>query len=227
MQKNFVRALALTVAIGASAVAGNAAASTVLNWDGTVGQSYTLDFNGFNDTVGDIAGLTAQITYTFTGMSGNAWNFDYAISNTSSDPTTASRISSFGFDVSPAISGGSSTGTYAFTNVNSNIPNGIGVVDICFKAVSQGNCTGNGGGLTYGQNGSGTLTLNFASLQTAIDFSNLYVRYQSVNAPGVTGGSAVGVPVTAVPEPGTWALMIAGFGLVGAALRSRKSLALA
>lgn len=93
--------------------------------------------------------------------------------------------------------------------------------------MNGGQCTGNGGGLTYGEDGAGTLTLNFTLAQSAIDFSNLYVRYQSIAAPGLTSDSAVGVPVTAVPEPGTWALMIAGFGLMGAALRSRKSLALA
>lgn len=32
-------------------------------------------------------------------------------------------------------------------------------------------------------------------------------------------------PVTAIPEPGTWALMILGFGAAGAVLRRRRSLA--
>ncbi len=35
------------------------------------------------------------------------------------------------------------------------------------------------------------------------------------------------VSVAAVPEPGTWALMIGGFGLAGAALRRRRSVAVA
>ncbi|WP_426165719.1 PEPxxWA-CTERM sorting domain-containing protein [Sandarakinorhabdus sp. DWP1-3-1] len=34
---------------------------------------------------------------------------------------------------------------------------------------------------------------------------------------------AAGSPVTGVPEPASWALMIAGFGLVGAALRRRNA----
>jgi hypothetical protein len=46
--------------------------------------------------------------------------------------------------------------------------------------------------------------------------------------PGGTGGSRwstwiAGIDVAAVPEPATWAMMIAGFGMVGFAMRrSRK-----
>lgn len=35
------------------------------------------------------------------------------------------------------------------------------------------------------------------------------------------------VAVSAVPEPGVWTLMIAGFGMLGAALRRRRSVAMA
>jgi hypothetical protein len=38
---------------------------------------------------------------------------------------------------------------------------------------------------------------------------------------------SIDVTVTAVPEPATWAMMIAGFGLTGAALRRRRALAVA
>jgi hypothetical protein len=31
------------------------------------------------------------------------------------------------------------------------------------------------------------------------------------------------IAVAAIPEPGTWALMISGFGLMGAALRRRRA----
>lgn len=37
------------------------------------------------------------------------------------------------------------------------------------------------------------------------------------------GPALDGVSVAAVPEPATWAMMIFGFGLVGAAMRRRRS----
>lgn len=60
-----------------------------------------------------------------------------------------------------------------------------------------------------------------------------FVRLTDVFNEGATSGGSVGADIDAVgaistravgvvPEPGTWALMIAGFGLAGAALRRRK-----
>ncbi|MBU3079370.1 choice-of-anchor A family protein [Sphingomonas sp. XMGL2] len=47
----------------------------------------------------------------------------------------------------------------------------------------------------------------------------------SVQGNAFTGVPApVAPPISAVPEPATWATMIAGFGLVGFALRSRRRL---
>lgn len=40
----------------------------------------------------------------------------------------------------------------------------------------------------------------------------------------ITGGVSFVLPGTAVPEPESWALMIAGFGLLGASLRQRRRL---
>jgi hypothetical protein len=46
-----------------------------------------------------------------------------------------------------------------------------------------------------------------------------------VAAGGASGGNVLlkSLTVTPVPEPGTWALMIAGFGGIGAALRRRRT----
>jgi hypothetical protein len=66
-----------------------------------------------------------------------------------------------------------------------------------------------------------------AQQQQAIDDA---AGYWSPNGGTFTGtytlGSATGsgtFTITAVPEPATWALMIGGFGLIGAAARRRRA----
>ncbi len=206
---------------------GVANAATTLSWNtGNVGTSYTQDFNGFvgAGTPTVISGLNSQITYKLSSVSrgGKVWTFTYDITNTS---TINSRISSFGFDVSGQNPDDvDSTGTYRYANApGGNIPNGIGKTDVCFKAVSQGTCGGGGnGGLTKGLSGSGTFSLEFDDRRSTLDFTDLYVRYQSVSGPY---DSASGVPsaISAVPEPATWAMMITGFGLAGVAVRRRRT----
>ena len=225
----------ISAAIAAAAITafsfGTATAATTLSWNsGDTGVGYTQDFNGF---VGSpeaptvISGLTSKITYTLSsvGDSGKIWTFAYDIANTSTAPTTTSRISSFGFDVGTKVKSASSTGAYAYASApGSNIPNGIGKIDVCFTELETGNCTGGGsGGLTLGQSGSGTFTLKFGSGQSDLDLTSFYVRYQSV-MPNDISGSASGVPIpgSAIPEPATWAMLIAGFGLAGSAIRRRR-----
>ncbi|MGL6044683.1 MAG: PEPxxWA-CTERM sorting domain-containing protein [Sandaracinobacteroides sp.] len=56
---------------------------------------------------------------------------------------------------------------------------------------------------------------NFSFRATTVDSVRLLVRRTPVSP-----------PVSVVPEPASWALLIAGFGLVGGSLRSRRSKAL-
>lgn len=58
----------------------------------------------------------------------------------------------------------------------------------------------------------GFVTINLSNTYFAPD-SSLQVRFDRGTTP----------PTDAVPEPGTWAMMILGFGLVGAAIRRRKT----
>lgn len=56
-------------------------------------------------------------------------------------------------------------------------------------------------------------------------------RQPFINPPLPGGGGTIGPipqpPTTAVPEPGSWLLMIGGFGMVGAQLRRRQKVPLA
>lgn len=213
--------LALTaVVIGAGASAPASAATTYL-FD-SVGDSYVINFNGFAGGP-TIPGLTAQITYTLTGFSGNSATFSYDLDNTSSSPVTNSRVSTFGFNTDPNFTSVSNiTGAIFPNSDNGNVPN-IGQVEFCLT--SSSNCAGGGsGGLDESAgHATGSFKLNFGSQPSAVTLSSVYVRYQSLTGAGQVN-SAVGIPIEggAVPEPATWGLMILGFGGAGAALRSKR-----
>ena len=204
-----------------------------------VGKAVTLDYNGYSGSGGaTIGGLTGSTTFTLTGVSGNDYSFDYSVQNTTSAPVSDSRISSFAFNPDPTISGAASTGAYSYTTLNSNYPNGIGTVDVCFKDATTGSCAGGGsGGLTAGQSGTGSFTLSFASPVSALTLSDFFVRYQSiVGVSGITSASGAGTISsggsssststststggTSVPEPGMLGLF--GAGIIGLALARRR-----
>ena len=55
-----------------------------------------------------------------------------------------------------------------------------------------------------------------------LDAAKAGKSYLNIHSTVFTGGEIRGFLVAGVPEPGTWALMLAGFGLAGTALRSRR-----
>lgn len=219
----------LSLAAAASLALGAAPtlADTIPLTSANVGQSYTLNYNGFTEA-GTISGLTASTTFTLTGINGNDYTFGYSLTNTTSDPVN-SRVSSFGFNTNPDITGASSTGAFAYTTLNSSYPNQIGAIDVCFKDASTGACAGGGsGGLTDGQTGTGTFTLSFAQPVSALTLSDFYVRYQSISGAGnISSASGAGTQTSTgssggeVPEPGVVGLLGAAM-IATAVLRRRR-----
>ena len=53
-------------------------------------------------------------------------------------------------------------------------------------------------------------------------FKGLGTYNSLISAPGVRGTLTVSNVTGAVPEPATWAMMIVGFGMAGAAMRRHK-----
>ena len=179
----------------------------------SIGTSATINFDGFVDGGASLAGLSSQLTLTVKSIINGVYTFDYALSNTgSTSDSISSRVSSFAFNTDPNIVGASSTGTYSFTQLNGNYPNGIGQVDVCFKGADTGNCAGGGsGGVIDGQSGTGTLALDFGGAIGGLTLDNFFVRYQSIDGiAGVTSASGRQTGSTTssssggneVPEPG-------------------------
>lgn len=189
-----------------------------------VGDSATLNFDGV--VAGNVVnGLSGAVTYTLASITGTSMIFNFSVLNSSQNPVTGSRISTFGFDADPNFTSAAITGGNVFTSVSSgNVPQ-FGPIEFC--ATAGANCAGGGGqGVAAGGTASGQFALTFSSLPAALQLENFYVRYQSVTAPslGLTSNSGVGFVggASAVPEAATWSMMILGFGFVGAQMRRRK-----
>lgn len=213
--------LSLPIAIAALLSASAASANVITVGADDVGQSYTINYDGFADG-GTIEGLTAQSLFTLTGVTDTSFTFDYDVTNTSSSPINESRVTIFGFNADPNASSASSTGTFDNAVLSSNAPGGLRQVDICFNSGDANNCSGGGGGgVSMGETGSGTFTLNFSEALDQLSLSDFFVRYQSVNGEdsavgrgtlggdtgGSTGGSTGGTPV---PAPAALALFTIG-----------------
>lgn len=216
-----MKSLSLAAALAAITIPAAAHADAIVLDASDVGSAFTVNYDGF-DGSGGITGLTGSTTFTLTSVTANSYTFGYTMNNTSSAPITTSRISGFGFNTDPNISGASSTGTYNIVGTSSNVPN-IGTVDVCFKDGGGTNsCAGGGaGGVDLGASGSGSLTLSFASALSSLNISDFFVRYQSITGTNAnTPSSAVGSGTisssggstggTSVPEPGMLGLFMLG-----------------
>jgi hypothetical protein len=92
-----------------------------------------------------------------------------------------------------------------------NIPASSNGIDVLIDGVSIFNITGNGGGQT-----------NW--MPQSLDFTvagNATLTFAAIGTSDSLGGYLDDIGLTPVPEPATWALLIAGFGIVGAAARRR------
>lgn len=174
------------------ALASPAAAEPILLDGSSIGESYTISFDGFVDGGASIDGLSSQLQLTLSSIVNGIYSFDYSLTNTgATDDSVSSRVSSFAFNTDPEIVGAESTGTFGFTTLSGNYPNGIGTVDVCFKGANTGSCAGGGSaGLFDGESGSGTLSLDFGGAIAGLTLDDFFVRYQSIDGVyGVTSAS--------------------------------------
>ncbi|WP_235537537.1 MULTISPECIES: cistern family PEP-CTERM protein [unclassified Sphingomonas] len=194
------------------------------------GYNFSMDYAGYvAEAWTDQVSAFADFTFDGVTNNGRTFNFSYAMTN---DSIVDSRIRSFGLDTSGTVTSLSATGAYQYTDLDGQFPVGLGRLDLCFIATGNGSCTGGPGGLRSNpdESGTGTFAITFANVMESVTFDNFAVRFQSIN-PTINGSSSgVGIgslasggggsPITA-PEPGTWLMLLVGFGLVGHMLRRR------
>lgn len=220
MTNKMIKGLSVALALAAAAFASPALAEPIMLGASDVGESFTIEYDGFADGQ-TIDGLSALTVFTLTAVNGTTYEFDYSVTNTSSGGVS-SRISSFAFNTDPDISSAVSTGVFDTALTGSSYPNGIGSIDVCFKAAFSGSCAGNRDGLLNGETGTGSLSLNFLTAPTSLTLDDFFVRYQSITGAGnvssasgqQTSTSSGGTPV---PAPGGMLALLAmalfGFGL--------------
>lgn len=229
--------LALLASVSLSVTAVGANAATFANG------SYSLSFAGITESydldpapgLDPVPGLAATLDFTVSGAGTSNWTFSYTLTNgTDSSIWESSRISGFGFDVLTAgLTGVSVIGT-PFDE--SHFPGGFpslgglgGTRDVCINS-NHGSCQGGGGdGPATGQNVTGSFTLAFDASHATIELDDGIIRWQSLSSKelGIKGSSGIGLVVSEIPEPATWLTMIAGFGMIGVALRRRSTQVLA
>ena len=228
MRTNFLAAAAAgALAIGLTLGTPGSASAVVF---ATAGDSSTIDFTGFVDGSLDLD-LDADLTLTLISVTGSTdYNFSYSLENNSSGDDLLSRLTAFGFNVDPNFDDATVSGEFDQW-ASGNVPENLDDVEFC-ASDNTNNCSGGGsGGVFVGETGTGLLTLSFLVAPVGgIDLTNFYVRYQSLANGG--SGAGNGTPCTdcgggggnEVPEPATWAMMIMGFGGVGAMMRRRRRL---
>lgn len=199
-----------------------------------------IEFTGTGAGAGTLTSTAAPVTFRFLDSLGLGNTSFSALLNLAITTTDGSVVAGGTLGVLPV-----SSGTISFTSLGPVMFNGQTGTNLLTATFSGGFVTGQIGGSTanYG-NSEPPRTVTFTS--DFLDFSSstardLALAIAAINplldADSVFGGVAnfsgtvagnfgvdgsVGIP-GAIPEPGTWLLMVAGFGLIGSAMRRRSS----
>lgn len=183
---------------------------------GLASVKFVFDIDGqLTATPGSGGGATISLNAWQTASTGYQSNYYAGVGW--SDPNTSSLL------VNQQVT------SDFFNVVGGNVFLDLGLV----AAADFGSFWGVDGEPSTGFVSDGTATSNFYSTVKIAQILGFDADGRQVSLFNVTGSDgsilpAMSLPVSAVPEPATWAMMITGFGLAGASLRrSRRALAAA
>lgn len=189
------------------------------------GQAFATDFASGGLITGSYAGVDVLGADQYGGA-GGAGNYastfgttGFSLGLNTSDPA---GINYFGFWLSALDSGNTLTFSRAGTTVFTFSPG-----DVLALVGGNGAYFGNPNASFLGQNGGQSYVfLNFFDTNGTFDTVSFSENptiggYESDNHTVGFYTAESGTPVGGIPEPGAWALMILGFGAVGAAARRR------
>jgi len=223
---------------GAALLLAAAPAAAITNFAGFVPASdqSNIFYSGNMAGVGTVTSTNQLVHFTFQNPDGSTGGTTFnAWMNLAATTGTASTF--MGLAILPVVSG-----TLSFTAASPVTWNGHSGTNLLTVNFSGGAITGAllGSTANYG-NSTPPNVVNFTSdfldfsgstardLALAIDAINPSIgfafnghRDHSGSVAGVFGADLSSGNPQGVPEPGSWALMLAGFGLVGFALRSQR-----
>lgn len=181
------------------------------------GSNFGFDFNPTIDRIRIVAN-TGQ-NYVINPITGTIQLVATPVAYGVGDPTAGGFAPSVTANAyTPSVFGapGTTTQLYAIDNAN----------DVLARQNNNaGTLTTVGGlGVNFGPRDSFDIdSLGNAFIIDNTRFYSLNLATGQVNLLGNTGRTVYGI-AAAIPEPATWAMMIAGFGLVGGAARRRRTL---
>ena len=208
MNRNLLLSLAgiATMAIAAPSSAACVGTCGTLGADGVVTASPDGGTYGYVTTTGGVSGVGLGLGSETTGSAYTTGNF------TARTTPSGSTVPGFGM---PAIAAGVTLNPSPVTIIG-GAPNWSPVDFACYST----GCGYTGWiEMTYTVATAGTYNLTFGVVNWADSAYQTGLAYD---------GAVIGdtpIPNPGVPEPATWAMLIAGFGLVGATMRRRRTVA--
>ena len=226
---------------GGSGIPTNAVAQTTFN-NVTLGLSATPRFSNpavTNDNMGSFFAQAGIDTNPPSPADPYArWNFDFFIGNISSGTTTTSGVGNYNYklfyDFNPAVGNTQAThGSISFVGalLSTNPVLTIGMTSIANPNYSQGSLNL---GMNFLQSGSAISGTPLVSAPSGIFDPNALGQYSFKLAAYTPTFSNTGVNlygtevfntsmvVSAIPEPGEWAMMLAGLGVVSLIAKRRR-----